>query len=86
MFRSVLKKKNPTSFTVVFFEDKSVESGRQNGDPGGIRTHGLSLRRSKKRSPLLFPEVPLSLAINGFLTIFTVRIFLQNTPVFPQGC
>ena len=27
-------------------------------DPGGIRTHGLSLRRSKKRSPLLFPEVP----------------------------
>ena len=44
------------------------------------------LRRSKKRSPLLFPEVPLSLAITVFLTIFTVRIFLQNTPVFPQGC
>ena len=55
-------------------------------DPGGIRTHGLSLRRSKKRSPLLFPEVPLSLAIAGFLTFFTVRIFLQNTPVFPQCC
>lgn len=44
------------------------------------------LRRSKKRSPLLFREVPLSLAITGFLTIFTVRIFLQNTPVFPQCC
>ena len=46
----------------------------------------LFLRRSKKRSPLLFPEVPLSLAITGFLTIFIVRIFLQNTPVIPQCC
>ena len=55
-------------------------------DPGGIRTHGLSLRRSKKCSPLMFPEVPLSLSIAGFLTFFTVRVFLQNTPVFPQCC
>ena len=55
------------------------------GDPGGIRTHGLSLRRSKKCSPLLFPEVPLSLAIAGFLTFFTVRIFLQNTPFSPSA-
>ena len=44
------------------------------------------LRRSKKRSPLLFPEVPWSLAITGFLTVLTVRICLQNTPVFPQCC
>ena len=46
----------------------------------------LFLRRSKKCSPLLFPEVPLSLDIAGFLTFFTVRISLRNTPVFPQCC
>ena len=80
------EKEKPYQLHSCLFEGKSVESGRQNGDPGGIRTHGLSLRSAKKRSPLLFPEVPLSLAITGFLTIFTVRIFLQNTPVFPQCC
>ena len=62
------------------------KAGTYYGDPGGIRTHSLSLRSFKKRSPLLFPEVPLRLAITGFLTIFTVRNFLQNTPVFSQCC
>ncbi len=71
---------------VIRFFESDAQSGQAIGTPGGIRTHGLPLRRSKKCSPLLFPEVPLSLAIAGFLTFFTVRIFLQNTPVFPQCC
>ena len=52
-------------------------------DPGGIRTHGLSLRSAKKRSPLMpfgTPGVPY---FTGFLTFLSVRISLQNTPVFP---
>ena len=43
MFHSVLKKNLPDSQSS--FLGETVESGRQNGDPGGIRTHGLSLRR-----------------------------------------
>ena len=76
-------------FTHPAITSLSVEKGVDEiSATGGHRflSHGLSLRRSKKCSPLLFPEVPLSLAIAGFLTFFTVRIFLQNTPVFPQCC
>ena len=39
------EKEKPYQLHRCPFEGKSVESGRQNGDPGGIRTHGLSLRR-----------------------------------------
>ena len=52
------------------------------GAPGGIRTHGLPLRSAKKRSPLMpfgTPGVPY---FTGFLTFLSVRISLQNTPVF----
>lgn len=54
------------------------------GTPGWSRTSGLSLRSAKKRSPSLPANVPQVLDITWFLTIFTVRISLQNTPVSPQ--
>ena len=53
------------------------------GAPGGIRTHGLPLRSGKKRSPLM-PLATLGVpCFTGFLTFLSVRISLQNTPVFP---
>lgn len=64
------------------FEEILAKSGR-GGDPGGIRTHGLSLRSAKKRSPLV-PLCTLGAPyFTGFLTFLSVRISLQNTPVFP---
>ena len=37
-------------------------------DPGGIRTHGLSLRRRKQGFPPIPLECPQTLAITAFLT------------------
>ena len=53
------------------------------GAPGGIRTHGLPLRSAKKRSPLEPLNTPGAPYFTGFLTFLSVRISLQNTPVFP---
>ena len=53
------------------------------GDPGGIRTHGLSLRRTKKRSPSAPSKCPQTLAITGFLTVFGCSHFLQKPPLLP---
>lgn len=53
------------------------------GAPTAARTRGLSLRSAKKRSPLI-PLCTLGVPyFTGFLTFLSVRIFLQNTPVFP---
>jgi len=51
-------------------------------DPGGIRTHGLSLRRTKKRYPPIPSNNPQTLAITGFPKISIVRN-LQKPPVLP---
>ena len=62
---------------------KSTAPGFASGVPGEIRTRGLPLRSAKKRSPLMpfgTPGVPY---FTGFLTFLSVRISLQNTPVFP---
>jgi len=53
------------------------------GDPGRIRTHGLSLRRRKKCSPSLPSNVPQVLDITGFLTISGRSHFLRKTPLLP---
>ena len=53
------------------------------GAPGGIRTHCLPLRSAKKRSPLAPFDTPGVPYFTGFLTFLSVRISLQNTPVFP---
>jgi len=47
---------------------------------GGIRTHGLPLRRTKNRSPLRAFECPGVPYFTGFLTNVSVRISLQYTP------
>ena len=52
-------------------------------DPGGIRTHGLSLRRRKNRSPSMPSKCPQMLAITGFLTISGRSRFLRKTPLLP---
>ena len=53
------------------------------GTPGGIRTHGLPLRRRKKCSPSLPSNVPQVLDITGFLTISGRSHFLRKTPLLP---
>ena len=54
-------------------------------DPGGIRTHGLSLRRRKKCSPSLPSNVPQVLDITGFLTISGRSHFLQKPLFYPSA-
>ena len=53
--------------------------------PGGIRTHGLSLRRRKKCSPPLPFNVPQVLDFTGFLTISGRSHFLRKTPFYPSA-
>ena len=53
------------------------------GDPGGIRTHGLSLRRRKKCSPSRPSNVPQVPDFTGFLTISGRSRFLRKTPLLP---
>mgnify|MGYP004675572671 FL=1 len=53
------------------------------GAPTAIRTRGLSLRSAKKRSPLEPINTPGAPYFTGFLTFLSVRISLQNTPLFP---
>ena len=48
-----------------------------------IRTPDLPLRSAQKRSPLRPFDTPGVPYFTGFLTILSVRISLQNTPVFP---
>lgn len=55
------------------------------GAPGGIRTHGLPLRRTKNCSPLRAFECPGMPYFTGFLTNVGVRISLEYTPQIP-GC
>ena len=69
------KRKNPDIVSI---------SGFFGGDPGGIRTHGLSLRRRKKCSPSLPVNVPQALDFTGFLTISGRSCFLRN-PLFYPG-
>ena len=69
------KRKNPDIVSI---------SGFFGGDPGGIRTHGLSLRRRKKCSPSLPVNVPQALDFTGFLTISGRSCFLRK-PLFYPG-
>ena len=54
------------------------------GDPGGIRTHGLTLRRTNMRSPLLSFQMPGSPCMTGFLTFGECSHFLSKTPNIPR--
>ena len=59
------------------------KAGTYYGAPGGIRTHGLPLRRRKKCSPSLPANVPQVLDIIGFLTISGRSHFLPKPPLLP---
>ena len=53
------------------------------GAPTAIQTNGPPLRSAKKRSPLEPLGTPGVPYFTGFLTFLSVRISLQNTPLFP---
>ena len=54
------------------------------GDHGGIRTHGLSLRRSGQRSPTLSSQTPGNPSITTFLTARGCSHILRKTPNIPR--
>ena len=65
MFHSVLKKEKTYQLYNRFLGE-NVESGRHIGDPGGIRTHGLSLRRRPLYPTELRNHVSKVLIFQGF--------------------
>ena len=55
------------------------------GDPGGIRTHGLSLRRRKQGFPPIPLECPQTLAITAFLTNSIVPVSSKKHLFYPSA-
>ena len=79
LYRRSIKNPNPFPIWKIWFGLYAF------GAPGGIRTHGLPLRRTKDCSPLRAFECPGMPYFTGFLTNVGVRISLEYTPQIP-GC
>ena len=90
----------PTGLTLLSFAPAAVCPNPQNianrkalpqgegfpvGDPGGIRTHGLSLRRRKQGFPPIPLECPQTLAITAFLTNSIVPVSSKKHLFYPSA-